>query len=549
MQGIEITLKRNKQYVAENKEEYEIISGENNATTILVHFPEEYKDFSKRVDFKNIRNEKWSIGLYTPEDETKNYGEDFDKLNFAFTLPTAVTIKGELQIQFIAYLADNTETFVPFKLFKIIIEDSIMYVKKESSENPDLIIQAYEYANLSLELSRESLANSEDAQKRADDAEKSAINAEDSAKNAENSALAAQNSADSANIKAKNAENSALAAQNSAEYAEQVSNSANEKADRAVETSNTANSKSIDAVNTANVALSNSEDALEIANSADKKSNNAVQTSNNANEKSDNAVALASESKEIAQESNDIANFSNEKSNNAVMTANNANTSATNAVNAANIANDKSENAVSTAETANNKSSTALDIVENLTVSSSEIDCTEHVSVNIETNEITKRKNIHFNIPEPKQGKSYRAMGGWDASTEYLNNEYFIDTVSIFGCTYYCKKTNINQKPSDSAENDYWGLIALKGTDAGVTIVDNLESENSAYVLSAKQGKVLKELIDSSVQQAINNLTTTFNTQLNEATNERENLQTQINNMLNGTTKFTLVNASNINVE
>ena len=52
MQGIEITLKRNKQYVAENKEEYEIISGENNATTILVHFPEEYKDFSKRVDFK-----------------------------------------------------------------------------------------------------------------------------------------------------------------------------------------------------------------------------------------------------------------------------------------------------------------------------------------------------------------------------------------------------------------------------------------------------------------------------------------------------------------
>ena len=57
-----------------NKEEYEIISGENNATTILVHFPEEYKDFSKRVDFKNIKNEKWSIGLYTPEDETKKYG-------------------------------------------------------------------------------------------------------------------------------------------------------------------------------------------------------------------------------------------------------------------------------------------------------------------------------------------------------------------------------------------------------------------------------------------------------------------------------------------
>ena len=45
MQGIEVTLKRNKQYVAENTEEYEVISGENNATTILVHFPEEYKDY------------------------------------------------------------------------------------------------------------------------------------------------------------------------------------------------------------------------------------------------------------------------------------------------------------------------------------------------------------------------------------------------------------------------------------------------------------------------------------------------------------------------
>lgn len=42
MQGLEITLKRNKQYEAENSEEFLVISGENNATSILVHFPEEY---------------------------------------------------------------------------------------------------------------------------------------------------------------------------------------------------------------------------------------------------------------------------------------------------------------------------------------------------------------------------------------------------------------------------------------------------------------------------------------------------------------------------
>jgi len=451
MQGIEVTLKRNKQYVAENTEEYEVISGENNATTILVHFPEEYKDYSKRVDFKNVRNEKWSIGLYTPENETKDYGEDFDKLNFAFTLPTPVTIKGELQIQFIAYLADESETIVPFKLLKIIVEDSVMYVRKQGSDNPDLILKTYEYANMSLEIAREALDKTANSERAALESEASAKAAQESAENAQASASSAKNSATSANTRATNAEASAKAAQESAEYAEQVSDEANAK------------------------------------------SNNAMTISNSANTKSDNAVAVAN--------------------------------------------------------AANEKSTTTLDIVENLTVTSSEIDCTEHVSVEIETNSSTKRKNIHFNVPAPKQGKSYRNRGPWDSTTQYINDEYYIDTVSMHGCTYWCKQTNTNQQPLPSEENNYWGLVALKGNDAGVTIVDNLESDNAAYVLSAKQGKVLKQLIDSSVQEAINNLTTNFNAQFNTASNEREDLQEQINNMLNGTTKFTLVNASNINVE
>ena len=302
MQGIEVTLKRNKQYVAENTEEYEIISGENNATTILVHFPEEYKEFSKRVDFKNIKNEKWSIGLYTPEDETKNYGEDFDKLNFAFTLPTPVTVNGELKIQFIAYLADDTETFVPFKLFKIIVEDSIMYVKKQGSENPDLILQTYEYANMALEISRDAFNRIENAERAALEAENSAKSAQTSANSAQTSATNAKNSATSANARAVNAEASAKAAQESAEYAEQVADNANTKSDNAVATSNSANTKSDNAVSTANTANTKSTNAVNTANSANTKSDQAVSTANTANTKSTNAVNTANEAKATAEE-------------------------------------------------------------------------------------------------------------------------------------------------------------------------------------------------------------------------------------------------------
>ena len=302
MQGIEITLKRNKQFVAENKEEYEVISGENNATTILVHFPEEYKDFSKRVDFKNIKNEKWSIGLYTPEDETKKYGADFDKLNFVFTLPTPVTVNGELQIQFIAYLADNTETFVPFKLFKIVVEDSIMYVKKQGSDNPDLILQTYEYANMALEIARDSFERIENAERAALEAEKSAKSAQTSATSAQSSATSAKNSATSANTRAANAEASAKAAQTSAEYAEQVADGANTKSDNAVATSNSANTKSDNAVSTANTANTKSTNAVNTANSANTKSDQAVSTANTANTKSTNAVNTANEAKATAEE-------------------------------------------------------------------------------------------------------------------------------------------------------------------------------------------------------------------------------------------------------
>ena len=390
MKNIKIILNENKTFTAENIDEVKILEDEHNATVIEVHFPEEYADYSKRVDFLNIRNEKWTTSLYAPEDENNNYSETFDKSVFRFTIPSAMAKRGELQIQFIAYLVDGSNTIVPFQVILATINKSIIYAVKEGRENPDLLIQAYEYSNKALGIAREALDKTANAERAALEAEKSAKNAENSAQNAENSAKSAQTSANSANTRAINAESSARSAQESAEYAEEVSNTANTKSDNAVRVSNEANTKSNQAVTTANTANENSEEALDISNQADIKSTNAVNTSNLANTKSDNAVATSNDALEIAQEAKDIANTANTKSDNAVdiatesntksdnavatatsantksnqavTTANEAKTSATSAVNTANSANTKSNTAVSTANSANTKSDNAVSV-------------------------------------------------------------------------------------------------------------------------------------------------------------------------------------------
>ena len=408
MAGIEITLLRNKQYEAENQEEFKVIAGEHNATQILVHYPEEYEDYSKRVDFKNIKKEKWTIGLYQPEDVTKQYDDNFDKLNFAFTLPSAVTINGEIQMQFIAYLTDGTETFVPFQIVKLEAEDSILYLKKKGSDNPDLVIKAYEYSNSAMELAKEA---ENDANKSAENATLSQSNAE----KAEEYANICQNLANEASI----------SAQTSLELVQQSSNLTDQ-------------------------AQKSAEEAQKSAEEAKQSANNASQQSEIANNNSQNAL---------------------NNSNNAVETANKS-----------------------------------LEIVENLSVSKEIVDCEEEPNVVIETNSQTNHKNIKFSLPEPKKGTSYRNRGAWESDVEYINDQYFIDTVSMFGCTYYCKQTNTNMQPINSSENEYWGLLAIKGSDAGITIIDNLESNRADYVLSANQGRILKELIISSVEEAINSI-------------------------------------------
>lgn len=393
MKNIKVVLYNTKKYNAENIDDVQILENENNATTIEVQFPVEYEDYSKRVEFQNIKGEKWTTSLYAPEDERNQYDENFDKLNFRFTIPSAMTKRGELKVQLIAYLADGTNTIVPFQVIVLTIDNSILYATKEGKENPELIIRAYEYANMALEISRDAFSRIENAERAALEAEASAESAQNSATSAQNSATNAENSAKSANTRALNAEASAESAQNSAEYAEEVSNTANTKSDNAVRVSNEANTKSDQAVATANTANENSEDALEISNQANTKATSAVNTANSANSKSDSAVTTSNNALQIAQEAKDISSKANTKSDNAVsiateansksdsavatstdantkseqavLTANSANTKSNNAVSTANSANTKSDNAVNVANSANTKSDNAVETSNN----------------------------------------------------------------------------------------------------------------------------------------------------------------------------------------
>lgn len=408
MSNIKLKLLSNRKFTITNIDENYLLEDENNATSIEIEFPKEYENYSKRIDFMNCKKEKWTTSLYEPENEENIYGEGFDKLNFTFTIPDAMAKRGELKIQPIAYLADGTDTIVPFKILIVTINDSILYAKTQGKNNPDLVIKAYEYSNKALELSREAFQKTEEAK--------------EAAVSAKNSATSSANSATIANARANAAKTSAEEAQKSA----------------------------LDAKISANTAQTSAKEAQASADNADKRATSAETVSKDANTKSTNAV--------------------------------------------------------NTANSANTKSTQALDIVENLTVTSEELPCTEKVKVEIETNSSTKRKNIKFSVPAPKQGKSYRAKGPWENDIEYSNNEYYIDTVSRHGCTYWCKQTNKAHEPIVNTEDEYWGLLAQKGSDAGVTIVDNLESEHADYVLSAKQGKVLKELIASSIEKAISDL-------------------------------------------
>lgn len=121
------------------------------------------------------------------------------------------------------------------------------------------------------------------------------------------------------------------------------------------------------------------------------------------------------------------------------------------------------------------------------------IDSDANPSIEITSSNNNKQKTISLQIPRAKKCTSYRNKGIWNSSEEYVNNNDYIDTVSLNGCTYFCKVTNTNITPIDNSDSNTWGLMASRGGDGAVTIVDNLNSTNNSYALSAKQGKYIKD--------------------------------------------------------
>ena len=148
MSQLGITLYSNRTHHLDNPENAIIVAGENKATTINVTFPIEYESYSKRVDLINIKGEKWTEPLYMPEDNRNSYDPTFNKNNFAYKLPDAITIEGEMLMQFIAYKPD-TDIFVPFEMVKLTVKGSVNCCRN-AKRNPDLIVKAYEYSNKAL---------------------------------------------------------------------------------------------------------------------------------------------------------------------------------------------------------------------------------------------------------------------------------------------------------------------------------------------------------------------------------------------------------------
>ena len=143
-----------------------------------------------------------------------------------------------------------------------------------------------------------------------------------------------------------------------------------------------------------------------------------------------------------------------------------------------------------------------------------------------------------------KNGKSYRSMGIWSSTQEYVNNDLYTDTVSFNGCSYYCKKSGYNHQPADNTDNEYWGLMCARGSNASVNIIDNLLSDNVSYVLSANQGRILKGLLDEHSA-----MLSTINSTLQSLSSSIQSLETKLNNMLNGVQTFNKVSAQEVETQ
>lgn len=193
---IEIKLLANKRFVYSNHKNNIVISSEHLATCIKVLYPEEYKNYSKRVDFVNSEGKSWTEALYIPE--YQKYNDEFDKLLFNILLPSEVTTQGELNMQFIAYKQDKSMTIVPFEIIPIDVQSGLLAFRKNARKNPDLLMLCYN--------------RSTDALFKAEQAKDKAIKAEEQSIEAINAAREATNKADSTFEKVKQIENIAAIA-------------------------------------------------------------------------------------------------------------------------------------------------------------------------------------------------------------------------------------------------------------------------------------------------------------------------------------------------
>lgn len=70
------------------------------------------------------------------------------------------------------------------------------------------------------------------------------------------------------------------------------------------------------------------------------------------------------------------------------------------------------------------------EIIEN--INSITIEALSVDSTNLPNATFDKDNNkIVFTLPQPKQGKSYRSMGIWSSTQEYVNSDLFIDTIFL----------------------------------------------------------------------------------------------------------------------
>jgi hypothetical protein len=298
----------NKQCDIQNTDDEKIIGGEHNATAFLVKFPTELASYNKRVDFVNVRKEKWTIELFDPlitNGETNN---------FTFHIPDAVSTKGEILLQPIAFKPSG-DVFMPFEVIKLTVENSVLYVQKQANENPDLILKAYKISQEAKDIADEALTRSAAAESAAtasansaSSAAQSAAQAQTATSNAQTQATNAANSASQANTRAGNAETSANQAEQSANNAntraanaETAATNAQNSASTAQTAATTAQQQATNSANSASQANTRAGNAETAATNAQASASVAQQSSTNAENKATAAESAAEAAKTAAQ--------------------------------------------------------------------------------------------------------------------------------------------------------------------------------------------------------------------------------------------------------